>query len=450
MASTAPQFRSQTAFIFATAAAAIGLGNIWRFPYLAGIHGGGAFVLLYVFFVLVLGIPLMASEMFIGRTGGQSPYTAFAHIAKSQQRSHHWRYVGLIAMLSSLLILSYYLVISGWVLDYSVHSARDYFYHMSAHQAQQHHQQLLLNPGRMILSDTLLTGVCIGILLLGIEKGLERTVLVLFPLFIVLMITLLVVSMFSHHFLEAVRFLFAPHFEKITAHVVLLALGQAFFSLNIGMGIVIVFSAYLPQPINQSTCISAVIASDTAIALLAGLIIFPIVFSHQLTPAAGPSLIFLTLPVALGHLPYGTVIGTLFFVLLLLAAFTSALSLLEVVIAGCMAIANIKRTTAVWLLGGVAWLLSLMTIASFSHPTTWHIFGMHFFQAFDGLTSNVLLPLGGLLTAIFCGWRIPPTFIAEKMQWNRSSTRFTLWRISNRYVAPILISIILLATIKGI
>ncbi len=442
------RWTSRTSFIFATAAAAVGLGNIWRFPYLAGENGGGAFVLIYLFFVVALGIPLMTSEVILGRMGRSNPARALQNVAVSVHRSPHWGWLGGLTILAGYLILTYYVVISGWVLDYFFRGVLGQFRNSTEMSAINEFTLLQSNPWQMFVTDTVITGATIGVIALGIKRGLERTVLFMFPGLLLLLLILIGYAMTTGHFQEAVRFLFKPAWHEVTARVALIALGQAFFSLNIAMGIIIMFSAYLPKNIPIAGSVVAVCLMDTAVAVLSGLVIFPVVFANHLAPSAGPSLIFRTLPLAFGHIPYGNFIGALFFLLVLFAAFTSTISLLEPAVAWLMEKYKLSRIKAVGLAGIVCWMLSLGTIASFSHGEHFHIFGVTFFRAIDFMTSDVMLPIGGILIAVFTGWLLPSKSIEETFGWSSKNFWFRCWRFIKRYFAPIAIGFILLMSLR--
>lgn len=441
------QWQSRTAFVFAAAAAAVGLGNIWRFPYLAGLNGGGAFVILYLIFVIILGIPLMTSEVMIGRIGRNNPSGSIANIAKETKHSKYWRLVGGITILASFLILSYYMVISGWVLDYFIRAILGEFQHATEISAAFDFRALQNNPWQMLLSDTMIAFSTIVVISLGIQKGLERVVMLMFPALVVVMLILLVYAISATDFEQGLHFLFNPNFKQLTGKAVLMALGQAFFSLNIAMGVIITFSSYLPKnaPLISSTI--AVVFADTVIAILAGLIIFPIVFANQLQPAAGPSLIFRTLPIAFKSLPFGSFFAALFFLLLLFAAFTSVISLLEVTVGWLIESCKLPRQWAVFFAGIINWILSLGTVLSFSHPTHFSFGGVTFFQAIDFITSAIMLPIGALFIAIFSGWLLPKEYIHAKLGWNVNSKWFYCWRWIKRYLAPIAIVLILISSL---
>ncbi len=441
------RWSSQTAFIFASAAAAVGLGNIWRFPYLAGQHGGGAFVLVYLFFVVVLGIPLVTGEVLIGRIGRKNPVASMCDLAQKTGHSRQWQVVGGMGILTCFLIISYYFVITGWVFDYFLNSFGSSLKHITQSGARQNFEKLQNNPWRMLLTTSAVVVGNIFVISFGIKRGLERAVKFLFPALIVLLIVLVVYSAFSGGMKSALIFLFHTDFHAITPKVILIALGQAFFSLNVAMGITITFSAFLPREVSVVKCVVAVAIADTLIAIMAGLVIFPLVFAHHMTPTVGPSLIFQTLPIAFTSVPFGNIAEILFFLLLFFAAFTSTMSMLEVVVSWLKESRGYHQTTAAIIAGAAAWVLSLGTILSFSHASLISVYGKTFFDGLDYLTAGILLPVGGLLIAIFSGWLLPERLIGDKLNWNTDSRWFGYWRFIQRYIAPLAICLILLGSL---
>ncbi len=441
-----PQGRwsSKFTFIMAASAAAIGLGNIWRFPYLAGQHGGAIFVLLYLLFVIVLGLPLLIAEIVLGRSGRGSPYHAMENIAVLTKLSKHWRIIGGISIAAGYLILTYYSVISGWVLDYFVRSLVSLF---NGTTITHHFNQLLNNPWEMLASDTIIMLGVIVTVSLGIKGGIERVIKFIFPALFLLLLLLLIYAMQTPGFHQAVNFLFKPDLQKITSKTMLLALGQAFFSLNVAMGITMMFSAYLPKKVPIISSAIAIAIADTVIALLAGLIIFPIAFSNHLQPGSGPGLIFRTLPIAFAQMPWGNFIASLFFLMLELAAFSSAIALIEPTVAWMMQRFNCKRLTACLVTGIMAWILSIGTIISFNVGKNFDLFGMNFYQLIDFITSDIMLPVGGLLIAIFTGWFLKRSIINEQLTEATSRIWILLWRFILRYLAPLCIVLILLGAL---
>jgi neurotransmitter:Na+ symporter, NSS family len=434
---------SRVAFIFATAAAAVGLGNIWRFPYLVGQNGGSAFVLTYLIAVAVLGLPLMLAEIVIGKQGRGNPTKAVTHLAQQSKRGGKWAWVGGLGVLASFLVLSYYLVISGWVLDYFVRAIAGQFYHATEASSLAAFTNLKNSPWQMLLSDTAAALCMVAVLVAGLKAGLERAVLILFPALVVILFLLLLYVIHGGYFMQGVHYLFTPDFSALTSKMVLQALGQAFFSLNIGLAVTMMFSAYLPEktPLVSSAVIVTFV--DTSIALLAGLIIFPIVFMHHLKPDAGPSLIFQTLPIAFGQIPGGYVVGCLFFILLFVAAFTSVISMLEPSIVWAMERFHWSRKKAVLLCAFVCWLLSIPSVLSF-YAGHWQPMGSSFFEWMDCLTSRVLIPLSGLGVAIFVGWIARPRVLTNGLGWTTSGFFGQCWMWLLRIIAPIGILVILL------
>lgn len=440
------RWSSRISFIFAASAAAIGLGNIWRFPYMTGQNGGSAFVLIYLICVLALGLPLLVAEIVIGKTGRANPVRAMANMAKDSGSSRRWGWVGGMTIAAAFFILTYYVVIVGWVLDYSGRAVIGQFHSISESASVSLFTHLKNSRWEMLLTDTLVVFGTLSINILGIKRGLERAVLIMFPALLVLMLILLGYAMTTGKFEYSLHFLFAPDFSKITAKTMLEALGQAFFSLNIAMGVTMMFSAYLPERVPVTSSAVAIAIADTGVALLAGLIIFPIVFAYGLTPSAGPSLIFETLPIAFGQMPYGSFIAALFFIMLFFAAFTSVIALIEPVISWMIETFNIKRPRAVNIACIALWLFSLLAITSFSDPKTFSIDGITYFKGIDFVTASIMLPLGGLFIAVFTGWYLSKELLKKHIDWNVEHPRFKVWRFLLRYFAPVAILLILLAT----
>lgn len=446
MSSSDTRWASRIAFVFAASAAAIGLGNIWRFPFMVGENGGGAFVILYLACVIILGIPLLISEVVIGRIGRKNPALAVSEIATQSNHTRHWGWMGGLTILAGYLILTYYVVITGWVLDYTARALLGQFAYATEQSTTKSFLMLQANPWQMLLSDTIVVAVTMVIIIMGIKRGLERAVMFMFPGLLILMIILLIYAITTGYFGDSLRYLFSPNFKQMNAHTLLMALGQAFFSLNIAMGVTIMFSAYLPEKTPIFTSAVAIAVADTAVAIFAGLIIFPIVFANHLKASAGPSLIFKTLPIAFGNMPFGSLIGTLFFLMLFFAAFTSVIALLEPSVAWLMETFRLSRTKAVAIAGITCWLISLATIASFSAGKSMNLFGYNFFEALDFLTAGIMLPLGGILIAIFTGWIMLKKLLIVHLQWNCKNSWYRIWQWMLRYFAPLAILLVLLSS----
>jgi len=442
-----PEWASQTSFIFAASAAAIGLGNIWRFPYLVGENGGGVFVITYLLCVVLLALPLLLSEIILGRLGQKNPMATFCDTAKRSNKSRWWGLVGLLSVLTGFFIMTYYVVIGGWVADYTLRSLTGQFAHATQASSQLAFKQLQDNPYEMLASTTFVVFVSFIINILGIKRGIERAVRIMFPALLLIMLFLLFYSMTTGYFDEALAFLFKPNKAEFTFKTILLALGQAFFSLNIGMGVTIMFSAYLPRKVSSKSATISIALADTGFALLSGLIIFPIVFAHHMQPSAGPSLIFQTLPIAFGNMTGGSVIGTLFFFMLFFAAFSSIISILETPICWLIETFNLKRIWAVTLVMVACWLISFLSIGSFSHKPLFSIADKTYFQHIDFITAAICLPVVGFFTALFCGWFLKKEHIREYLHWDCQSKWYKIWQGLLRYFAPIAILIILLTSV---
>ena len=326
------QWSSRWAFILAATGSAVGLGNIWRFPYLTGENGGGAFLFIYVLCVLVVGIPIMMAEVLLGRRGRQAPMNTMRTLAREEGQSTWWQCIGWMGIMAGFLILTFYSVVAGWTLAYVVRAATGMFNGTTAEGSKAIFTALISDPERLLAWHTIFMALTIMIVARGVSGGLERTVRFLMPALFVILIVLVGYAMTTERFVDGLVYLFTPDFSKITAAGVFLALGQAFFSLGLGVGAIMSYGASLPQhtSIPQTSCIIAI--TDTGVAILAGMAIFPIVFTYALEPSEGPGLIFKTLPIAFGQMPLGQLVGTLFFVLLMFAALTSAISLLEPVV----------------------------------------------------------------------------------------------------------------------
>ena len=317
------QWSSRFTFILAASAAAVGLGNIWKFPYLTGQNGGGFFVLIYLCCVLIMGIPLMMAEIALGRCGRRNPAGSFKAVATDNHTKPRWRWVGMLCIIAGALILSYYCVIAGWSVAYFLKAAWGKFNHIDAEQAGSMFQQLMHNPWQLLLWHTLIVITTVYVIAKGLEKGIERAVKYLFPSLVILLAVLIGYGMTTGYFHQAFVFLFDPDLSEIKTETILIAMGQAFFSLSIANGSIMMYGAYVPRNVSITSAAIAISLADTGIALAAGLAIFPIVFANGLSPSAGPGLIFESLPIAFGNMPFGYTLGGLFFLMLVFAAFTS-------------------------------------------------------------------------------------------------------------------------------
>ena len=442
------QWSSRWAFILAATGSAVGLGNIWRFPYLVGENGGGIFVLVYLVCVLLVGVPILMAEVMLGRRGRQSPINTMKALAADENQGQGWQIIGWIGMLTGFLILSFYSVIAGWTLAYVVRTASGVFVGAEAAFVSTTFNELISDPERLLAWHTIFMMMVIIVVSRGVKSGLEQAVRYLMPALFVLLLVMVAYAMTTEKFIDGMRYLFVPDFELLSqkiedgqffGDVFLNALGQAFFSLSLGMGAIMVYGSYLPSDSSiPSTCIIIALC-DTGVALLAGIAIFPVVFTYGMEPSSGPGLIFVTLTVAFAQMPGGAFFGTLFFCLLMFAAWTSAISILEPAVAWLVEYKNMTRVMAGALAGFTAWLLGVGTVLSFSHwAFSFSFAGQEktsgLFDVFDTLASNILLPLGGLLIAIFAAWVMSTNSSAEEL--GLSETAYKAWQIAARYIAP--------------
>lgn len=428
-------------FVLAATGSAVGLGNLWRFPYKAGEFGGGAFVLVYLAAVAVMGIPVLIAEFIIGRSTQKNPVGAFRAL-----RDHRfWPLVGWLGVLTGFVILSYYCVVGGWILKYIVFSLTSTF---QAGTAVGRFEGFLANPYEMVLWHGVFMGFTIFIVRGGISSGIEKWSKILMPAFFILLLVLMVNSLLSPGAGEGIRFLLQPDFSKLTREGILEALGSAFFSLSLGMGAMLTYGSYLDKDTNISVSSLEIAFLDTFCAIIAGLMIFPIVFTYKVDPQLGPGLFFVTLPEVFASMPGGRLAGIAFFILVAFAAITSAISLLEVVVSFVMDEFGWTRKKADYLLGFVIFLAGVPSALSFNvwKPfTAWG--GKNIFDLLDSLASNFMLPIGGFFIAIFAGWVL--THGEKEAEIKRVENAFhfyDIWHVLIQYVTPVALLIVLLYT----
>jgi NSS family neurotransmitter:Na+ symporter len=423
------------AFILAVTGSAVGLGNVWKFPYMTGRNGGGAFVIVYLLCVVLVGMPVMMSEILIGRRGRRNPIATMALLGVEEGSSRKWRWVGVMGVVAGILILSYYSVIAGWTLAYIAKSVLGTFAGATSSQVGAQFNGFIGSWVAVGLCHTLFMGLTVFVVARGVERGLEQAVRFMVPALLLLMLVLLGYAIASGHFREGVAFMFTPDFSKISWDSVLAAMGQAFFTLSIGMGAIMAYGAYLPEETSITGASAAVVTADTVIAILAGLVIFPLVFANGLDPAEGPGLVFYTLPLAFGHMAGGMFFSTVFFVLLAFAAWTSAIGLMEPAVAWLVEQRNRSRAQAAILVGLLIWAVGFGTVLSFNVLADFKFYKGTIFDNVDHLTSNIMLPLGGVCIAVFAGWIMCRNSSAEEL--GGVGTVYRVWRFLTRIVAPI-------------
>jgi NSS family neurotransmitter:Na+ symporter len=445
---------SRSAFVLAAVGAAVGLGNIWRFPFIAGQNGGGAFVLIYVGFVLLLGIPIITAELAMGRRGRQSPVVSMSNLARAENRSQGWQIIGWLSILIPLLGLTYYSVVAGWAIDYVFQAGLGKFRGFDGNQSSTFFGELLASPLRMVFWHSVYMGLTVFVVARGVRKGLERSIKIMMPALFVILLVMVGYAVFAADIKGGLNFLFTPDFSKLTIPIVLMALGQALFSLAVGVGAMITYGAYLPKNISLPWAGAIIGITDTMVAILAGLAIFPLVLGYGLDPGEGPGLIFVTLPVAFGQMPGGTIVGSLFFILLTFAALSSSIGMLEPVVSWLVEHRGVKRWAMAASAGFVAWLVGLGISLSFNLLGDIRPLGMFeffadktIFDVMDFFVANIMLPLNALLIAVFAGWIMSRRATLEELALP-DGPRYMYWRFILRYVAPIAFGLIFYSSLN--
>lgn len=435
-------WQGNTTFILAAAGSAVGLGNIWKFPYMVGSNGGSAFVFIYLICIFAIGLPVMVSEILIGKYGRKSPINSLKKISVEFNLSSYWKYLGILGAFAGVIILSYYSVFAGMAFSYIFNVFPSGLENPSQYSTD-YFTNFSLSPLDLIFWHSLfiiLTSLIVGF---GVVKGIGRSVNVLMPFLFLFIILVSVYSSFVGDFLSTVYFLFKPDFSVITPQIVISAMGQAFFSLSIGMGAIMAYGAYMPEKQMIGKTVITIIFLDTLVALAAGLAIFPIVFSNPfLEINAGPGLIFETLPVAFYSLPLGSFFSIIFFILISIAALSSSISLLEPFTAWMEEKEKFKRPVLVAILGIAIWFLGLGSIFSFNIWSDLKLFGFTFLELMDYLTNNIMLPLGGLFVAVLVGWLVPEKFLEKNL--NFSKYKFKAFYFFLRFIAPVSITLVFL------
>ena len=444
---TRDRWRSRTTFVLALSASAVGLGNLWRFSYLTGEYGGGPFVITYLICMFLIAVPVMVGEVVLGRHGRAGPVAAIRRACDRSLRSRLWTLVGALACLTGLLILSFYIVVAGWGMAYAGFMQERVFSSARAVDVGEFFARFLADPAQQIYWQSLFLALSVTIVALGVRRGLGLLVWLAVPVLVAMLGFLIKFGLDSGDMPAARDFLFTTKWIDFSPQAALVALGHAFYTLGVGVGTGITYGAYAPQRIPIARSVMAVAVFDTMIALLAGLAIFPIVFANHMEPAAGPGLLFISLPYAFGNMMQGEMFGTIFFLLMAVAALGSAVAILEPIVAAVMQRLKVERVTAALLVGAVVWTLAAAVVLSLNPQAGYAWFGnINLFAFLDALTADILLPLVSLATAIFVGWRMRPEILRRELS-RESNVLFSLWRFLLRYIAPPAIALLLLAPV---
>lgn len=443
------QWGSRVGFIMAAVGSAVGLGNIWKFPYMVGESGGSAFVLAYLVCIALIGFPILIAEWMIGRRGQRNPMDSYANVAASEGKSRNWAIVGAVGILGAFLILSFYSVIGGWALNYMTKLASGDFSGLDGTAVEGVFNTMLASPGTLTIWHTIFMVITAGIVALGVTGGIERAAKVMIPLLALILLVIVGYNIVNGGFAEAVSYLFSPDVSKLfgegASDIYLSALGHAFFTLSLGMGIMVTYGSYLGKDISLLSMARTVVILDTVIALAAGLAIFPIIFSNGMDPAAGPGLIFVSLPIAFGSMTAGAVLGALFFLLITFAALTSSISLIEPSIEFLEERTSMSRKGAVVVASVAIWLLGVAALLSFNIWSEVMIFGNNIFDFLDKLTSKFMLPIAGLAAIVFAGWVMNQEGVRQEL--GLSGASWSLWQFIAKFVAPIGVIIVFITTV---
>lgn len=438
------RFGSGFGFVLATIGSAVGLGSIWKFPYEVGENGGGGFLLFYLLGLVLVVFPLLLAEFLVGRRGRGDAAQSLRQVALEARRSPAWRLIGFLGIAIAFLIMTYYAVIAGMTLAYVPHALTIGFAGADEAKSAADYGALIGAAWRLGFWQAAFLAVAVAVVARGVRKGVETACTILMPLLALLMALLVLYGLIEGDVDAALAFLFQPHWDAVSPRAALDALGLGFFSIGVGMGAMITYAAYAGETFNLTRAAVATLAGDTVISVMAGLAIFPIVFAEGLDPAEGANLMFLTLPIAFGALPFGDLVGAAFFLLLFVAALSSAISLLEVVTAPLMRVTRMSRPKAALLVGAAMWLGGLPVMLSFNlwaevRPLAWlDGFGdLNLFDAVDGLTSNLMLPACGLALSIFVGWMLPMRLYQAEL--GGAAWRLGALRLLLRWIVPAMI-----------
>ncbi len=434
-------FASKFGVIAAAAGSAIGLGNIWRFPYVAGENGGSAFILVYLGFVILIGVPVMLSEFMIGRRSQRNPIGAF----KRLQPGSKWYLTGVMGVVVAFMILAFYSTIAGWTLHYLYLSVVNAFAGLDEKGLQTLFNNFHTSTMMPLFWQAVFMAMTAFVVIAGVEKGIEKYTKILMPILFIIIVILDIRALTLDGASKGLEFLFYPDFSKITSATILEALGQAFFSLSIGMGVLITYGSYIQKDNDLVNVAVEVSFFDTLIAVLAGVAIFPAVFAFNIAPSAGPGLVFLTIPAIFQAMPGGYFFAILFFFLLFVAALTSSISVLEVVVAYMVEEKNMDRKKASIISTILISILGVLATLSFGVLSDFKIFSKTVFDLLDYASANIMLPLGGLLIVIFVGWVMPlPSVVKEVSSGKKRKKIFKVYYFIIRYIAPVAIGLIFL------
>lgn len=439
------QWASKIGFILASAGAAIGLGAMWKFPYVAGTSGGGAFFLLFLVFSLVLGYPLLIGEFTIGRNAHSDAIATYKKLAPNT----YWYFTGWIGIICSFIVLSFYSVIGGWILLYLFKAISGGLSDLTLDEYGQLFGSIISDPFQTLLAQFIFILLSVIVVAKGVQAGIERASKWMMPALFILFIVLVIRSLTLEGAVEGLKFLFIPDFTKITSSTILFALGQAFFTLTVGVSVMVTYSSYLTKDQSLPKSALSIVTMNIVVAVLAGLAIFPGIFTYGLKPDGGPTLLFAILPTVFNQLPFGSFFFIAFLTLFLFAALTSAFSMIEVFVSAVAKNDRKKRKISTWVIGVSVFVIGIPSCLSFGVLSDVTFMGKTIFDIADFIASNVLFPLGALLIALFISFKVSKDTLLEEMKSGSKikDTFFNIWYFLLRYVTPIAIIIVFFDTL---
>ncbi|AZV45019.1 sodium-dependent transporter [Peribacillus asahii] len=439
------QWTSKLGFILAAAGSAIGIGVIWKFPYMVGTNGGGIFFLMFILFTLIIGAPILITEFIIGRRTQKDAVRAYKELAPGTP----WTLIGYCGVIASIILLSFYSVVGGWILSYLIRSVTNSLSNLTQQQYGDLFNTIISNPYETVIAQLIFMLITIWVVQGGIQQGIEKASKYMMPALFILFLVLLVRSLTLDGAMEGVKFFLKPDTSVLSEQTVLLALGQAFFALSIGISVMVTYASYLNKNEDLTKSALSVVGLNIFIALLAGLVIFPAVFALGFDPASGPGLVFVVLPAVFNEIAFGSVFMFIFFILILFATLTSAFSILEIVVAAMVKGDEANRKKSSWVAGILVFIIGIPSALSFGVLSHITLFNKSIFDIADFLVSNIALPVGALFISLFVGFQLKRLHVEEEFLSGSSYGKkiFKVWYFLIRYIAPIAIAIVLLSSI---
>ncbi|TDL87600.1 sodium-dependent transporter [Vibrio vulnificus] len=436
------QWTSKLGFILAAAGSAIGLGAIWKLPYMTGENGGGVFFLLFIIFTLLIGAPILIAEFTIGRNAQKDAISAYKHITPGKP----WALIGYGGVVASIILLSFFSVVGGWIISYLARSFTGSLSNLTQEEYGNFFNTIIRNPYETVIAQLLFMVFTIWVVQGGVSKGIEKANKYMMPSLFILFIILLIRSLTLDGAMEGVKFFLKPDFSALTGETILLALGQSFFALSVGVSVMVTYASYLSKKEDITKSAFSVVGLNIFISLLAGLVIFPAVFALGFSPSSGPGLVFVVLPAVFNEMALGGIFMFIFFILLLFATLTTAFSILEIVVAAMIKGDAAKRKKASWIAGITVFLIGIPSALSFGVLSDVKIFNLSIFDFADYLTSNIALPVGALFISLFIGYQMKRIEVQKEFESGADSRRslFKPWYFLIRYIVPIMIILVFL------